>query len=96
MCLSYPIYVLSAIGILFKQSQDYGEASQGSTDAIKKQQEQLLEFSDKAFKTEWLGKKIPIETAIEAYQDGKINFKGPNGIMNFTLFSTKFVKPKSQ
>eukprot|EP00391_Amoebophrya_sp_Ameob2_P012481 CAMPEP_0178984338 /NCGR_PEP_ID=MMETSP0795-20121207/1545_1 /TAXON_ID=88552 /ORGANISM="Amoebophrya sp., Strain Ameob2" /LENGTH=512 /DNA_ID=CAMNT_0020675181 /DNA_START=156 /DNA_END=1694 /DNA_ORIENTATION=+ len=79
MCLAYPIYVGLAIGILAKQSQDYGEASQGSPESIKKQQEALLEFSDKGFKQEWLGKKIPIETAIEAYQDGKINFKGPNG-----------------
>ncbi|CAD7940417.1 unnamed protein product [Amoebophrya sp. A120] len=83
--LTYPVYVLLCCGILFTQSQEYGEASQGIPSEIEKKQNELLVFHDKDFKKEWLGKKIPMETAIEAYQDQKIDFKGANGkddIMN--------------
>ncbi|CAD7942131.1 unnamed protein product [Amoebophrya sp. A25] len=79
LSLAYPIFALSTIALLFFHSQEYGEASSGITSEIKAKQEELLVFKDKEFKAKWLGKKIPVETAIEAYQEQKIDFKGPTG-----------------
>lgn len=75
LSLSYPIFLLTTLAGLVVQSQDYGDAGQGTPAEIQKKQDELLVFHDKAFKAEWVGKKMPIETAIEAFQDQKIDFK---------------------
>jgi cyclopropane fatty-acyl-phospholipid synthase-like methyltransferase len=75
MAFSYPIFLLCVLVGLVVQSQDYGENGQGSVEEITKAQEKYLQFNSKEFKAKWLGKKIPIETAIEAFQEELIDFK---------------------
>lgn len=88
MSLSYPIFLLTILGGLVLQSQDYGEAGQDSVEEIKKAQEKWLVFNDSALKKEWLGKKMPIETAIEAFQDQKLDFKEKGSKGELTVVET--------
>lgn len=92
VALSYPLTLATMMALVFFQSQDYGEGGIGSSAEIKKKQEEWLTFNEKtatgaAFKKEWLGKKIPIETAIEAFQDQLIDFKQA-GSKNLTVCET--------
>lgn len=77
LALVYPIYLLTCLACLFVQSQTYGEHSEG-LEIVEVQKNEWLKFNDKAFESEWRGQKIPIESAIEAFQDGKIDFKQKN------------------
>jgi cyclopropane fatty-acyl-phospholipid synthase-like methyltransferase len=74
LALAYPLYLGGIIVAVFVQSQTYGEHSQG-LETVEVNKKEFLTFNDKAFEKEYSGQKIPIETAIEAFQDGKIDFK---------------------
>lgn len=73
----YPCFLLAVTGCLFISSQCYGESSEG-LELVDANKQKFLTFCDKNFEQEWKGKKIPVETAIEAFQDGRIDFKTGN------------------
>lgn len=74
MAIGYPFCLVSILISVTFLSQFYGEA--GLVDpAIKKIQDENIEWKDKEFKNKWYGQKIPFETAFEAFQDDKIVFR---------------------
>jgi hypothetical protein len=73
--LSWPITLVITTICLVVQSQSYGEAGEGIPEQIGKRQDELFNWNDAAFKAQWRGKKIPIETANEAFQDQLIDYK---------------------
>lgn len=85
LALSYLWFLLTVLIAVFVSSQNYGEASTDSEKEIKERQQKFLKFNSKDFEQEWLGKKIPIETAIEAFQDNKIDFKLKGRTLSETL-----------
>jgi hypothetical protein len=75
VALTWPIGLVITTICLVVQSQYYGEAGEGITEQITKRQDELINWTDPAFKALWRGKKIPIETANEAFQDQLIEYK---------------------
>lgn len=67
LALVWPLGLIITTICLVVQSQTYGEAGEGITEQIAKRQDELLVWNDAAFKAKWRGKKIPIETANEAF-----------------------------
>ena len=67
VALFWPISLAITALCLVLQSQNYGEAAEGIPEQIAKRQDELFNWNDPAFKSEWRGKKIPIETANEAF-----------------------------
>lgn len=67
IALVWPLGLIITTICLVVQSQSYGEAGEGITEQIAKRQDELLVWNDAAFKAKWRGKKIPIETANEAF-----------------------------
>lgn len=73
----YPMFFVVMIFCLYLQSQTYGENSEntGPDSMVESQKNKYIQFCDKSFQKRFQNEKIPIETAIEAFMDGRIEFK---------------------
>jgi cyclopropane fatty-acyl-phospholipid synthase-like methyltransferase len=72
--LSYPIALVACTLGMFFQALAIAVFDRTPAEVIRQKQDTHLKFRKPEFKNKWYGKKIPIETAIEAFQDQEIDF----------------------